>query len=300
MKLRARINGPRLTPPLSPLDPRDHAWRADLADIALADRIVVANYAAPARRVADAQVPVLAAPDAAATAVSELLPGEEFAVLDDGAEFAWGYAVRDGYVGHVASAALVAPPATGELCQVGPGDALLFAAADLRAAVVATLPAAAQVRVQPGDGDFRTIAHGRHAGACVHRRHLLTDAERPDWVAAAETFLAAPYRWGGRSRQGIDCSGLVQVARQLAGFHCRRDSDMICADAGVDVAAADARRGDLACWPGHIGILLDAATLLHANAHWMRCVAEPLADVVARAAAAGRPAPPRLRRFPPA
>lgn len=293
MKRRARIGGPRQTAPLSPLDPRDHAWRADLADIALADRIVVTNYVAPVRREAAVQVPVLAAPDAAAPAVTELLPGEGFAVLDEGAEFAWGYGLRDGYVGHVRRDALIAPAADGAAMQVGPGDALLFAAADIRAAVVATLPAAAQVQVQDGPGEFLTIAHGRHAGAFIHRRHLLgADCAAPDWVAIAETFRGAPYRWGGRSRRGIDCSGLVQVARQLAGFHCRRDSDMICADAGIDVAAADVRPGDLACWPGHIGILRDSATLLHANAHWMRCIAEPLADVVARAGAA-----PRLRRF---
>jgi hypothetical protein len=36
--------------------------------------------------------------------------------------------------------------------------------------------------------------------------------------------------------------------------------------------------------------------LLHANAHWMACRIEPLADVVARAAAGGGVAQPRIRR----
>ena len=41
-------------------------------------------------------------------------------------------------------------------------------------------------------------------------------------------------------------------------------------------------RGDLVFFPGHVGIMADAETLVHANAFWMQVVAEPLADVIAR------------------
>ena len=34
-----------------------------------------------------------------------------------------------------------------------------------------------------------------------------------------------------------------------------------------------------------VGLMMDAETLLHANAHWMAVTAEPLTDVVARGAA---------------
>jgi hypothetical protein len=71
---------------------------------------------------------------------------------------------------------------------------------------------------------------------------------------------------------------------------------MQAADAAADVATGEARRGDIVCWPGHIGILVTADRLLHANAHWMGCRVEPLADVMDRALAAGGPAEPRIRR----
>ena len=51
---------------------------------------------------------------------------------------------------------------------------------------------------------------------------------------------------------------------------------------GTEVALADARRGDLVFFPGHVGIMQDSDRLLHANAFWMNTVIEPLADVVAR------------------
>lgn len=290
----SRISGPREAGPLSPLDPRDNAWRADLADLSLADRVAVASYVVPVEMQALRQVPVLSEDRADATAASELLPGERFAVLDNGHGFAWGYCRADGYVGHVALDAL-GPATPGEAGLIGPGDALLFREPRVKAEVGGTLPLGSAVRWTAEDERFVKLLAGPGEGLFLHRRHLLQGPA--DWVEIALSFRGAPYRWGGRSRAGVDCSGLIQVARQVAGHRCRRDSDMICADAKTDVAAGQGQRGDIAWWPGHIGILLDAATLLHANAHWMACVVEPLADVEARAAAGNGPSAPRLRRF---
>jgi cell wall-associated NlpC family hydrolase len=50
---------------------------------------------------------------------------------------------------------------------------------------------------------------------------------------------------------------------------------------------AGLRRGDLVFWKGHVGILTDAHTLLHANAHHMAVAAEPLAGAVERIARSG-------------
>ena len=296
----SRIRGPRLAAPLGPLDPRDHAWRADLADLALHALVAVPNYIEPLPMVASRQTMMFGDPRGAGEAVSELLPGEGFAMLDCAHGFAWGYSLADHYVGHVAMEALEEPG--GEAGRrVGPGDALLFRQPSIKAEVAMTLPAGAIVHpgdvhpedVHSGDGadSFVQLQAGPGSGLYLHRRHLLDDTS-PDWVDIAMGFLGSPYRWGGRSRAGIDCSGLVQVARQLAGHRCRRDSDMILADAAIAPTADSAARGDLCGWPGHVGLLVDRHHLLHANAHHMSTVIEPLADVVARAES-----PPRFRRF---
>lgn len=104
-----------------------------------------------------------------------------------------------------------------------------------------------------------------------------------DWVAAAEAFLHVPYVWGGRSRSGIDCSGLLQVALAHAGIAAPRDADQQMAALGTPlVDDAPLQRGDLIFFPGHVGIMSDAARLLHATGHHGRVEVEPLADVVAR------------------
>ncbi|HLZ78739.1 MAG TPA: NlpC/P60 family protein, partial [Sphingomonas sp.] len=88
---------------------------------------------------------------------------------------------------------------------------------------------------------------------------------------------------GGRSGDGIDCSGLVQLALGFAGVAAPRDTDMQAAALGEPIAeGVPLRRGDLVFLPGHVGIMADDTHLLHANAYWMRVVTEPLADVLTR------------------
>lgn len=297
--MRSRVSGRRDACPLGPLDPRDHAWRHDLADIALADRIAVPNYAVPAiMRVAPASVVLTTGHDPASTAASELLHGEAFAVLDSFDGIAWGYGLHDGYVGHVPLAALAPADERAPDAMVGPHDALLFAEPSIKARVLGLLPMAARIAVQDAGEGFCMVRAGPHQGSFVHRRHLLPADGDPalDWVSVAEQFQGAPYRWGGRTRAGIDCSGLIQVARMVAGRPTRRDSDMQAADSSAKVLETDVRRGDIAWWPGHIGVMVDSVHLLHANAHAMACVTEPLANVVARATARGETAPPRFHR----
>ena len=109
-----------------------------------------------------------------------------------------------------------------------------------------------------------------------------------DWVAEAERLLGAPYLWGGRGSTGLDCSALVQLALQAAGLECPRDSDMQAAELGRTLAqGAATERGDLMFWNGHLGIMLDATRLLHANSHHMAVAIEALDAARARILDAG-------------
>ena len=74
---------------------------------------------------------------------------------------------------------------------------------------------------------------------------------------------------------------------RMAGIECPRDSNML--ETGFGAALGpfgeqDLQRGDLVFWKGHIGIMRDEATLLHANGYHMQVVSEPLAEAVERIA----------------
>jgi cell wall-associated NlpC family hydrolase len=129
-------------------------------------------------------------------------------------------------------------------------------------------------------------------GSFVPTRHIVEiDRFAPDFVAVAERFTGVPYLWGGRSRLGLDCSGLVQVALHAAGIEAPRDSDMQQAELGEEVAVAGdldgLMRGDLVFWRGHVGVMLDGFLMLHANAYHMGVVAELISSAAERIASAG-------------
>ena len=153
----------------------------------------------------------------------------------------------------------------------------------------------ARVTIARLDGDFAVSEDVLYLWA----RHLATlDFKEPDFVAVAERFLETPYLWGGRTSEGIDCSGLVQTALAAAGISAPRDSDMLEAALFKPVAIDGAlKRGDLVFWKGHVGIMRDHATLLHANGWYMKVVSEPLAEARARIAASGGGAVTSVRRM---
>ena len=120
-------------------------------------------------------------------------------------------------------------------------------------------------------------------------------------MAVAERFLGTPYLWAGRSSIGLDCSSLVQLALAEAGLKAPRDSDMQARELGMalDISAGlpEVQRGDLVFWKGHVGIMRDGETLLHANGHTMTTAMEPLAEAVARIAASEYGAVTAVRRL---
>jgi cell wall-associated NlpC family hydrolase len=133
------------------------------------------------------------------------------------------------------------------------------------------------------------------AGGFVPAAHLRPAGEyEADFVAVAERFLGVPYLWGGKTALGLDCSGLVQIALSACGVSCPRDSDMQEAAMVATMAAAisttdlfQLKRGDLVFWKGHVAIVRDRGSLLHANAFHMAAAIEPIAEAVARIRAGG-------------
>lgn len=258
-------------------DPRINAWRDDLADTALEGVVDASRFARPVRyRLSAPQAPIRKAPEADAVAVSELLSGEAFDVLDVSGGVAWGYSVHDRYVGYV-DAALLAETVDTQTHRISAPTALVFAKADIKSTVIGALPMGALTTAAAHDEKFVSAA-----GGYVHRRHIAAiDEYAADPVAIAEMFLGTPYKWGGRTRGGLDCSGLVQIALGACGIDCPRDSDMQAA-LGQEVEDRRYRCGDLVFFPGHVGFMFDETRLLHANAFFMSTVIEPLDDVVGR------------------
>ncbi|MEP4195095.1 MAG: NlpC/P60 family protein [Aliishimia sp.] len=162
---------------------------------------------------------------------------------------------------------------------------LLFDQPDFKRPDPIILPCGALLPITETSGKYATTSDALFALAA----HLLPmDDVQPDLAATAANLVGTPYLWGGNSATGIDCSGLVQLAMQTAGMFCPGDSDQQRDQLGTTLPPdTTAKRNDLMFWKGHVALVYDSDTLLHANAYHMAVAFEPIQEACARIEAQG-------------
>jgi cell wall-associated NlpC family hydrolase len=252
--------------------------RPDVADAALQGLVKAERFVkTQAFHCAAGSTAIRRDPDPLAEQLDQLLFGETFRVIETGRGWGWGQAGRDGYVGHVLMADLQ-PGAVLATHRVSALRAYAFSRPDIKSRPLALLSLGAVVAAEAENGRFLK-AEGSGWVPAVQLAPI--GQVETDPVAVAERFLGAPYQWGGRESLGLDCSGLIQQALHACGRFCPRDSDQQQA-LGRSIAAVHLARGDLVFWPGHVGMMVDGARMIHANAFHMQVGIEPLAEAVAR------------------
>jgi hypothetical protein len=89
-----------------PPEPEFNAYRKDLADVALAGRVIASHYAEAVERAITTATDLREAPSTEAEVIRPMSAGERFLLLDDSLGWAWGYAGAEGRVGYVRSDAV--------------------------------------------------------------------------------------------------------------------------------------------------------------------------------------------------
>ncbi|MEJ2125082.1 MAG: NlpC/P60 family protein [Alphaproteobacteria bacterium] len=268
----------------SQLDPRRNAFREDLADATLKDKVKAQRYVqGELRQVVAATAPLRVMPRFDAPMATEALCGELATVFDVTNGWAWAQLANDNYVGYMpvdCISTIIDEPTH----WVSARATFVYPAPDLKRPPIMRLSLNSRLAVIGKEGRFFELSRGGY----IFNEHIHPFEEKgKDFVRIAERLIGAPYLWGGRSSVGIDCSGLVQIALEGMGSKCPRDSDMQEAELGEAVANPDLnkiKRGDLVFWRGHVGIVQSNEWMIHASGHQMEVVVEPVRRAVERIA----------------
>ena len=93
------------------------------------------------------------------------------------------------------------------------------------------------------------------------------EAFREAVTETARGYLGTQYRWGGKSSEGIDCSGLAFMSYMLNGVLIYRDASIQEGYPIREIPREAAQKGDLIFFPGHVAICLGEGRFIHSTGY---------------------------------
>jgi cell wall-associated NlpC family hydrolase len=272
---------------MAELDARLNAYRPDLADVRLRGTVEAKRFVAGEPM--QITVPVAdmrrePRPDSAVD--TQVLSGETVDVFEEREGWCWAQAHADRYVGYVADTALTRR-ISDATHVVTASRTFLYPGPDMKLPIESSLSIGSHLDIVGEVATRGTQYLQLASGAAVIASHVAPIGARGnDPVAVAEQLLGTPYLWGGRSGHGIDCSGLVQLAFAMCGIKLQRDTIMLERTAGRAIFPEKGdgylQRNDLVFWKGHVAMICDQKTIIHASGHAMAVVHEQYTEAMGR------------------
>lgn len=108
-------------------------------------------------------------------------------------------------------------------------------------------------------------------GTTIFRESNPISGKADEMISNGLKLLDVPYRWGGRTVFGIDCSGFVQLCAKSVGIKMPRDASQQVKHGDDVYFLAESKPGDIAFFENeeyhivHVGIIIEGERILHAS-----------------------------------
>lgn len=104
-----------------------------------------------------------------------------------------------------------------------------------------------------------------------------------NWIDICLKFRNVPYLWGGKTFEGIDCSGLVQLSLQFCNINFPRNTNQQVNFKSHQIKSSNKiSKGCLLFWDGHVGVSLNKHELIHSNLYHLGVEIEEINTCVKR------------------
>lgn len=222
---------------------------------------------------------------------TECLLGEKCEILSCDGEWVFCRVLKDGYKGWIKKISLgryIEPTH-----KVNVKNTILFNKPSVKSAPYNYISFGSEIKIEAVDenwGQIYIFKKNKVLKKFIPISHLVEiNHVELDWVKTAEMFLHTPYKWGGKSFLGIDCSALCQISLLSKYKNISRNSSQQEIEIGQKIYnqenisdLKDLKRGDLVFWTGHVGIMINNQEIIHANAFHVRVEKEQLLKAIKR------------------
>ena len=212
---------------------------------------------------------------------TQLIHGEKLVILSNKNDWSYICSNQDNYKGWIKTNQI--GQKTIKTHKIKELSTYVFSKPDHKSRVINKLFLNSKIKVESFYGSWAKLIIQDKVGF-LHRNSITNlDKYDKDWVSICLKFQNAPYLWGGKTCEGIDCSGLIQLSLQYCGIKFPRNTNEQSKFVSNFVhQTKSVSKGTLIFWDGHVGVMINETEVVHSNMYHLGVHIEKLSNTIKR------------------